>query len=261
MRSVTYQSIQDAFSSSLVGTDALLDAEKTAFRRSFVNAYRDAWYGALWDFAITTAEITPDTFGQVDLTAISDYDQALSVYRYDPNKSSDVTQYAFRLESDKLTLNDKRTTGSSEGTADSATTKFSLKYRKREPVFQGSDYSATSTYSSGDVVYFTEAGQTGYEGDWYKASASTSAGESPYNTSASWTKQSVAHELSQHVLHRCYADWLMADSQHSKAAIALNMADNYLFISLDRLERQSGQTNNTSVVGYTSALSNGHAYA
>ena len=109
-------------------------------------------------------------------------------------------------------------------------------------------------------MYFTEAGQTGYEGDWYKASATTSAGESPYNTSGSWTKQSVSHELSQHVLHRCYADWLMADSQHSKAAIALNMADNYLFISLDRLERESGQTNSTSVVGYTSALSNGYAH-
>ena len=260
MRSVTYQSVQDSLTSTKVGVSALLDDEKIAFRRSFVNAYRDAWYGCLWPFSITTAEITPDTFGQTDLTAITDFDQALDVYRYDPNKSSDVTRYSFRLEGDTLTVNDKRVNGSSEGSSSSGSTTLSLKYKKQEPIFQGSDYNTASTYSSGDVVYFTQSGVTGYEGDWYKANTAVIVGQDPYSTSASWTKQTVSHELSQHVLYMCYADWLMADSQHSKAAVALGMAENYLFKSMDRLERESGQANQTSVVGYTSALSNGYSY-
>lgn len=259
MRPIVYQTIADSLT-SLVGVATLLDSEKSAFRRSFVNAYRDGWYGALWPFSITTAEVTPDTFGQVDLTAITDFDQALAVYRYDPAKSSDVTQYSFSLEGGNLTLNDKRLNGSSEGTASSGSKIYSLKYRKHQPIFEGSDYSATTAYASGDVVYFTETGQTGWEGDWYKASTATTAGQSPYGTPASWTKQVVSHELSQFTLHRCYADWLMADSQHSKATTALGLADNYLFDAMDRLERESGQNQTMRVVGYPSALSNGHAY-
>ena len=259
MRPIIYQTIEDSFK-GLVGVASLLTDEKSGFRRSFVNAYRDGWYGALWPFSITTAEVTPDTFGQVDLTTITDFDQALSLHRYDPAKSSDTTQYAFSLEQDVLTVKDKRITGSSEGSASSGAKIYSLKYRKHQPVFEGSDYSATATYASGDVIYFTESGQTGWEGDWYKASTSTTAGQSPYSTAASWIKQIVAYELSQFSLYRSYADWLMADSQHSKATTVLGVADNYLFDAMDRLERESGQAHGIKVVGYTSALSNGYAY-
>jgi len=251
VRAVTYQSVQDAFT-SLVGVDALLTAEQTNFRRSFVSHYRDGWYAALWPFTLSSTDLAYDGYGQLDLTAITDLADLLRIFKYDPQKTKSVTEYGFRREGTKATIKYHRTTGSATSADTSAGdgTTVVVKYRKQEPIFIGTDYSGSATYAVGDVIYFDTL-------DWYKCIDATSAGQSPTTHAAKWTKQEVAYDLSKFTQYRCYVDWLMADGQHSKAEQAMMFADKFLFDSMDRLERQSNQSENTNVKLYPAALTEG----
>jgi len=251
VRAVTYQSVKDAFT-SLVGVDSLLTAEATNFERSFVSHYRDGWHTALWPFSIGSTDLAYDGYGQLDLTSISDLGDVLRIYKHDPQKTKSVTEYSFKVEGTKAVIRHKRSTGAATSAATLAGdgTTAVVKYRKQEPIFTGVVYSGGATYAVGDVIYFGTL-------DWYKCIDATSAGQSPTTHAAKWTKQEVAYDLSKFTEYRCYVDWLMADGQHSTAEQMMNFADRFLLDSMDRLERQSNQTENTQIKLYPAAMTEG----
>jgi len=251
MRAVTYQSVKDTFT-SLVGVDSLLTAEATNYERSFVSHYRDGWYAALWPFSISSTDLAYDGYGQLDLSSITDLADVLRIYKYDPQKTKSVTEYSYTREGTKAVIKYLRTTGSATSAATLAGdgTTVVVKYRKKEPIFTGVTYNASDTYAVGDLIYFGTL-------DWYICIDATSTGQNPTTHAAKWTKQEVAYDLSKFTQYRCYVDWLMSDGQHSKAEQGMLFADKFLFDSMDRLERQSNQTENTSIKLYPAAMTQG----
>lgn len=251
MRGVTYQSVKDAFT-SLVGVDSLLTAEATNYERSFVSHYRDGWYAALWPFSITSTDLAYDGYGQLDLSSITDLADVLRIYKHDPQKTKSVTEYSFKREGDKASIKYLRKTGAATSAATLAGdgTTVVVQYRKQEPIFTGTTYSASATYAVGDVIYFDTL-------DFYKCIDATSTGQTPTTHAAKWTKQEVAYDLSKFTEYRCYVDWLMSDGQHGTAQQQMANADGFLFGSMDRLERQSNQNENTSIKLYPAAMTEG----
>jgi hypothetical protein len=108
-------------------------------------------------------------------------------------------------------------------------------YRKEAPLFEGSTYSASATYSVDQQVYFTST--TGY-GDYYKCIVATTAGQSPDTTASSWEVLPVYATFFDFTLYQSFADWLVSDGQQEKAAGMYAVAQSKMDDQFDIMERQ-----------------------
>lgn len=112
-----------------------------------------------------------------------------------------------------------------------------LFYRRYPPVFNGSDYSASATYSVGNQIYFTDSSGNG---NYYKCMTATTAGQSPSTTPNSWSVIPIYTPFFQFLLYRSYADWLISDGQEDKAAKMYGLAETKLYDQIEVQERQMG---------------------
>ena len=108
-------------------------------------------------------------------------------------------------------------------------------YRKTTPLFTGDTYSASSTYSVDQQIYFTNA--AGY-GDFYKCVVAAAITESPTTTPASWEIIPFYDVFLPYCTYQSYGDWLVADGQLDKAQAAYGIAENKMGDQFDVIERQ-----------------------
>lgn len=112
-----------------------------------------------------------------------------------------------------------------------------LWYRKQQPNYAGSAYSAMATYAVDDQILFTNAAGVL---DFWKCVVATSAGQSPDTTAASWTELKLPSVFLKFVTYASTADYFRMDAQSEKAQGMDSLAEEMFALEADKLERQSG---------------------
>lgn len=112
-----------------------------------------------------------------------------------------------------------------------------LYYRKQQPNFAGSAYSAGATYAVNDQILFTNSASVM---DFWKCTVATTAGQSPDTTPNSWTELKLPSVFLKFVAYASYADYLRMDAQNEKAQSGDQLAEEMFSLEADKLERQSG---------------------
>ena len=116
-----------------------------------------------------------------------------------------------------------------------------LNYRPQRPLYQGSTFNASITYSVGQTIYFTSAGATtSGQSNYYTCTVATTAGQSPDTTPASWQPSYIPYIALPYCVYNAYADWLQAEGQAAKAAGMYAYAQTCMDDENDRMERQAG---------------------
>ena len=112
-----------------------------------------------------------------------------------------------------------------------------LYYRKAMPSYTGDTFSASSTYTAGQQVYYTASDGNS---NFYKCLAATSAGEDPDDTPSKWDLLEIPEPLFWFATYQAYGDWLTADGQQDKAVGAYALAQGRMDDAWDVQERQMG---------------------
>lgn len=106
-------------------------------------------------------------------------------------------------------------------------------FREAAPTWLGDDFSASSTYAAGDVVYYEGAGSD-YEGDFWECQATTNAAEDPEDTPAKWERIAFPEWLREPVAQAAYADFLRQDGSPEVATLATAEAERLLLQAIHR---------------------------
>lgn len=114
-----------------------------------------------------------------------------------------------------------------------------LEYRVRRPALSGDAWDSTTVYASGQQVYFVDSVGVG---NFWTANATTAAAESPTTTPSKWDVVELPYIFRGYLIQAGYVDWLTADGQASKAMLNEPMAQGYLELEADKLQRQQQQT-------------------
>lgn len=117
-----------------------------------------------------------------------------------------------------------------------------INFRLRPPEFKATPWKAARTYTSGEMVYFSD-------GECYRAAAATAAGESPATAAAKWEWQPVPRVLANYATIAAYAEALEEDGESDKASANFNKADSRLADEMDRYNVQQRQSAQFSVRG------------
>ena len=112
-----------------------------------------------------------------------------------------------------------------------------LYYRKGCPDFSGTTYSGAATYAVNDQILFTNSASVM---NFWKCIIATTAGQSPDTNPNSWQVLELPELLFWYVTYSCFGDYLRMDAQMEKAALADNLAQEYLNSQSDKQERQMG---------------------
>lgn len=123
-----------------------------------------------------------------------------------------------------------------------------VEYRRPIPTWSGSNYSASATYSAGDIIYFTD-------GDYYEALASTSAGESPTSAAAKWSKQEVPGFLAEALSTAVAADLMLQDGQEDRYGRMLRRAEALIEQKIINLGTKQGLSRSLPVLARNSTAS------
>jgi hypothetical protein len=113
-----------------------------------------------------------------------------------------------------------------------------LYYRPQRPVWTGSTWLNTNTYTAGTEVQYTST-STGAINYWISL-ANTLAGQSPDTVPSKWSIVPVPYLILQYCVHNAYADWLQTEGQTAKAQLMYQYAQTCLDDENDRQERQAG---------------------
>jgi hypothetical protein len=114
-------------------------------------------------------------------------------------------------------------------------------YTRRAPHFAAAEWSVSTTYAAGRVVYLSSTGEC------YMALAATT-GEDPDATPAKWSKQEMPYLLSEWVKAAAYADSLREDGQWEKAEVAERKAMRLLDQEFDKVQLKQNQRVRFAVV-------------
>lgn len=123
-----------------------------------------------------------------------------------------------------------------------------LYFRIRRPFLKGQAWDAGTAYAAGRQVYYVGTGASINvgTGNFFNALALTNAGESPESTPLKWSAVQLPYLFQNYLIAAGYADWLTADGQGQKAMAQEGMAQNYLEMEADKLQRQQGQVRRLS---------------
>ena len=105
-----------------------------------------------------------------------------------------------------------------------------LVWTQQAPEFTATTYATGTTYAAGSLVLAPD-------GDCYRATASTS--QQP--PGGDWTKQEFPHILRHFAIQDAYAESLETDGQTERAALARQLAKQYLDDELDKIFMQQSQ--------------------
>lgn len=117
-----------------------------------------------------------------------------------------------------------------------------VKGRKHRPLLTGDNYSSSSTYSSGNQVYFG--------GSFYEANTSVAVNESPTTAASKWDLVELPYIFQGYLIRGAYADYLRATGNNELAAAADADAEAVLSVESDKLLRQQGQVKRLNVYAY-----------
>ena len=112
-----------------------------------------------------------------------------------------------------------------------------IEFRTRAPEWTGSDYSSTTSYSTGDKVYHPDTGS-------YYEALQAATGQEPSSSSAYWDVIEFPYDLSRVVVQAVYADMLRRSNQNDRYLSEISEAERMLMIEIDRYSRQQQQNNN-----------------
>lgn len=91
-------------------------------------------------------------------------------------------------------------------------------FREPAPNWLGDDFSTTTAYTAGQVMYYEGAGAD-YEGDFWTALSTTTAGQDPEDTPAKWERIAFPEWLREPVAQAAYADFLRQDGSPEVARL------------------------------------------
>lgn len=218
MKAVTYKSVRDGILRKM-GLDSSLPplASQAAALADYVQGALDiAWDFYPWPDVTLTQERTPTgtpahdiAFEQPGLTPIGDFVQ---IYDTDPE------DYAHPSNALRYSTTD---TGATLDPDDHTPgTPVFVRFRIPAPLFTSRDYSASTAYSPGDVVYHDATG------DCFLALSATT-GNAPTDP-AFWRRQEIPAFLSEYCKAHAYASTLLEDGQFDKANYMFTRAEGIL---------------------------------
>jgi len=115
-----------------------------------------------------------------------------------------------------------------------------LYYRTRRPLYIGSNYSSSTSYSASSTFYYTST-TTGYSDYYTVGPAGSTAGQTPDANPGLFSVIAIPYVFFEYAVYNAYADWLEVEGQTAKANSMRGTADTFLTDETDRLERQQGQ--------------------
>ena len=176
-----------------------------------------------------TKLIAFDRYIAYEQTGETKIGEFLALHKKDPRNLSANKEYSYKL------------TGLGAHVV-SGITQAWVKGRKQRPELSGDTYSSTSTYSSGDQVY--------YNGNFYDSNASVAVSESPTSAASKWDIVQVPYIFQGYLIRGAYADYLRATGNNELATQADADAEAMLIIESDKLLRQQGQVKRLNVFSY-----------
>lgn len=211
MRTVSFKTLRDSVLRRM-GLDAaqpVLGSQAAALADYIESSLSDVW--GLYDWPDTTlteartpavATIDYRTAGQTTIGSI------LRITDHVPSSTRLVQTFEFTEDglATAATITDSRYT---------AGTQVQVKFRRPEPRFTSTAYSASTTYTPGDVVF--------YETDCYLCTAATT-GNLPTDP-AYWERQSIPAIFAAYLRPAAFAHTLEEDGQYDKAAFQLQKAE------------------------------------
>ena len=209
MRTATYKSIRDSVlrKMGLDAAQAVMPSQAAALADYIESALSDAW--SLYDWPQTTkSESRTPAVATIDFD--NEIGEILRITDLEPSSSRLVQTFLFETNDDSTaaTITDSRYTAGSE---------VYVKYRTPEPRLTGEDYSASTTYTPGDVVYHDATG------DCYLCILA-STGNAP--TSAThWIRQRIPAVFAAYTRAAAHAATLEEDGQYDKAQFQLVKAE------------------------------------
>jgi len=192
------------------------------------------WEGEYWPDTIRVSSATVTTTDGVETAPFpTDAGEILNVSSKNPRKTTVNTQLGWSIYDDG--------TDRYVQLRDDATPIY-VEYRIVRPLLTGSTYSSTSTYSSGDQVYFS--------GNFYDANSSAGVAESPTSASSKWDIVKIPAIFQTYLIRGVYADYLRATGNNELAIAADLNAESLLMMEADKLYRQQGQVRRLDVQTY-----------
>tara|TARA_R100000458_G_scaffold59858_1_gene72242 strand:- start:3253 stop:4251 length:999 start_codon:yes stop_codon:yes gene_type:complete len=165
-------------------------------------------------------------YEQTNETKVGEF---LSMHKKDPRNLSANKSYSFQLSSTGAHVLQN-------------VSQVWVKGRKQRPLLTGDTYLTTSTYSSGDQVYFS--------GNFYDANTSVAVTESPTATASKWDLVEIPYIFQGYLIRGAYADYLRSTGNNELAAQADADAEAFMVVESDKLLRQQGQVKRLDVYSY-----------
>jgi len=192
------------------------------------------WEGEYWPETIRVASAAVTATDDIEVAPFpTDAGEILNVLNKNPRVTTTAVSLAWSIYDDGtnryIQLRD-------------TTTPIYVEYRTVRPNLTGNTYAATSTYSSGDQVYFN--------GNFYDANASVAVNESPTTTSSKWDLVKIPKIFQNYLIRGVFADYLRSTGDNELAMAADQNAEAILMMEGDKLYRQQGQVRRLDVQTY-----------
>ena len=235
MRTLTFSAVLNGVAQMAgLDRDNLSNSEFKRIRDLADGRLAFAWEGEYWPETLRVASAAVTSSGDIESATLpSDAGEVLEVYNKNPRVTTTATPVSWYLYEDGTNryVNLRKTD-----------TPVYLEYRVARPALTGDTWSSTSTYSSGDQVYFS--------GQLYDANTSVLVNESPTSASSKWDVVKIPYNFQQYLIRGAYADYLKSTGNNELAAREDMAAESILILEADKLYRQQGQIRRLSISTY-----------
>lgn len=230
------------FANVLAGVSQLVGLDRSNISSDEFKRIRDladgrlamCWEGEYWPDTIRVASATVTSTDGVETAPFpSDAGEVLNITSKNPRKTTVNTQLGWSIYDDGSTRYVQL--------RDDATPVW-LEYRIVRPSLTGDVYASTSTYSSGNQVY--------YNGNFYDANQSVAVTENPTASSAKWDLVKIPAIFQSYLIRGTFADYLRSTGNNELAMAADRNAESLLMMESDKLYRQQGQVRRLDVQTY-----------
>ena len=230
------------FSSVLSGVAQLAGLDRDNLSTDEFKRIRDladgrmglAWESEYWPELIRVESAVVTSTDSVETAPVpTTAGEILEVYNKNPRETNTAVPVAWSLYEDGTSryINLR-----------SATTPVYVEHRIMRPNLTGDTYSSTSTYSSGDQVYFGS--------QFYDANASVATNESPTSASSLWDVVKIPFIFQAYLIRGTFADYLKSTGNNELSAQADSNAESVMMLEADKLYRQQGHVRKLNITTY-----------
>lgn len=198
--------------------DRVLNDDSLAIRDYINTGIREGWEYYPWPDLM---EVTSTTVANIDNYAEHDL---FSISKYDPRDKRYPHFYTYSVDANGINIiNDLATTDT-----------VWLKYRQAWYPFKGTAYSATTTYSIGDMAYDSTTG------DYYRSLSNSNIGNLVTDTSK-WERREIPAFLFEFTKLSALAELREAEGQGEKSTMLKGKAWRSMTLEIEKWERQKNQ--------------------